>query len=142
MAIVPLRLGVGVELDGIIARLGEVFDGAWEIPPALEMHGKLCGDMRCLISVMLHQLLARLAVQKRPALAYQIAVKHVLVERVREAVARRQPTVGQLLLAARLDQTMNLVEAVETLLQNQVVRAQQPGSHRRDELFAFDARVL
>src|SRR5438045_8884680 len=37
VAIVPLRIGVGVELDGIIARQGEVFDGAWEVQPALEM---------------------------------------------------------------------------------------------------------
>ena len=44
VAEMPLRLGVGVDGRGIVARPDEVFDRTYEVPPPLEVDGELRGD--------------------------------------------------------------------------------------------------
>ena len=59
-----------------------------------------------------------------------------------EAIPRRQGAIGQLRFAERLDQAVHPIEAIEPLLQGDVVRPQQPREYRRGELLALDGRIL
>src|SRR5207244_903900 len=99
------------------ARLDQVLDGAREVPPALEVQGELRGNVRRPVTVMSQQLFARVAVEQDSALADQLAIQRILVERVRKAIPRRYGAVGQFFFAARFNQTMNSVEAIKPLLQ-------------------------
>ena len=85
-----LGLGVSINLGGVVARMDEVFDGTTVIPPALEVHGQLRGDEWRLVAVMPQQLFARLAVEQHAALADQLAIEKIIVERVGKAIPRRQ----------------------------------------------------
>ena len=57
------------------------------------MQSELRGDLRSALSVVPGQLFAGLTVQHDSSFGHQIAVKKILVERVSEAIARRQRSV-------------------------------------------------
>ncbi len=77
--------------------MNEVFNRTPEVAPALEVHCELRRDARRLRAVMPRQLFSGLPVELNAPLADQVAVENILVERVCEAIAHREGTIGQLL---------------------------------------------
>lgn len=80
--------------------------------------------------------------QQNPALAYKISIEDILVKHVGEAIAGGERAIGQFLFIARLDKPVNPSQAIKSLLQIELVHAQQLGQHGRDELLALNTRVL
>ena len=88
------------------------------------------------------QLLGREAVPQRAALAGDGRVERVLVERVHEAEARRGLAHRELGLAQGDDQAVHALQAVETLLDLELVLLRQHGDHTGGERVALDAARL
>ncbi len=65
-----------------------------------------------------------------------------MVKGVRKAIPQGQRAVGPFFLPARINQTMNPLQAIESLLQGQIIDPEKRGHYGRGELQALDARVL
>src|ERR1051325_1559822 len=83
-------LGVTVEFRSVIAGVNQVFNRARKVAALLEVHRELSRNLRRTLAVVTEQLFACRLVQHHSSLVDQVAVEKVLIERVREAIARRQ----------------------------------------------------
>src|SRR5215475_12271083 len=76
----------------------------------------------------------------RAARRDQVLVQHALVEAMREAIARPERPVRQLILATALEHAVDAVEPLEPLLELELVAAREPARDGARELLAEDAR--
>src|ERR1051326_1154848 len=134
--------GVTVEFCSVIAGVNQVFNRPRKIAALLEVESELSRNLRRALAVVTQQLFARLLVQHHSSLVDQIAVEKVLIERVRETIARRQRAVRQLFFTLDVDQTMTLRDAREGLFEIDLVDSKQFGYDTREKLSAFDACIL
>ena len=85
---------VGVEFGRIVPGMSQILNRPLKIAPALEVHGKLCGNLRRALSVVLGQLFSGLQVKHDASLVHQVAVEKVLVKRMCKTITSRQGSIG------------------------------------------------
>src|SRR6185436_18028501 len=83
-------LGIRVKPGRVVSGMDQKLNRPGKVAAAFKMECKLSGDLGCAPSVVTCQLLASLFVQHDFSFRYQAAVEKILVERMRETVARRK----------------------------------------------------
>src|SRR5439155_20653193 len=96
---------------------------------AIEMKSKLRHQMRRTRAIVLYQLFTSLPVKHHPAFGYQVAIKKILIKRMREAIAGRQTSVRQLLFATHFDQAMGPLQVSQPFFQIDFVDTEQTRNH-------------
>ena len=89
---------------------------------------------------MAQQQLPRPAVELRAPRRDQVLVEHALVEAMREAIARPERPVRQLVLTPTLECPVDAAEPLQPLFELELVSAREPARDRARELLAEDAR--
>ena len=88
------RLLIGASLQGVVGGLVEIVHGSSGVAPTDEMHRQLRGNLRRLGRIPAFLAEPDLLMQLYPAAGRHARVRHLLIETVRELVARRRRPVG------------------------------------------------
>src|SRR5690606_15012959 len=108
---------------------------------ALEVDGERHRDLRGVRPEMREEGLGGSLVQECAAPAHQAVVEHVLIERVRKAVADRRLPIGPALFADEIDETMDAAERLQALFDLEGVLIEERREHQRRKLLSLDARI-
>src|SRR5687768_7769336 len=137
-----LSLGVTVKFCGVIAGVDQVFNSTHKIPAAFEVQRKLRRELRGALAIMQHELFARLLMKRYAALVDEVAVKKVLIQRMRETITGRQRAVRQFFLAESVDQAVRLADLRQQLFEIDFVDSKEFRSDCRKKLRTFNTGIL
>ena len=100
------RLRIGRPLHRLLPGKLQILHGAWVVPPACKVHGQLCRYGACLGAMAYLQSCSNALVETDPPRCRDPAIKHLLIQRMDEAIAACYRAVWPGLFPARAQELL------------------------------------